>query len=187
MELEVPTNWDDLYDVLVAFKTQDPNGNGAADEIPMDWAPGLGGFNALNMLGGYGIPMSSFESSPGFYLQDGVVKNYLVDDRYKELIMFLNKCYDEGLINTEVFTQDYSQFQAVTRNPEAPVVGYTFGWDITDRVGMQWAPQYETIAPLTPTADYDGEVFWRRTTSWHSTMDQHARQLILSAKINPPQ
>ena len=38
--LAIPETWDELYEVLVAFKTQDPNGNGVADEIPMDWAPG---------------------------------------------------------------------------------------------------------------------------------------------------
>ena len=31
--LEVPKTWDDLRKVMEAFKTQDPNGNGEADEI----------------------------------------------------------------------------------------------------------------------------------------------------------
>lgn len=33
--LEVPKTWDDLTKVLTAFKNDDPNGNGEADEIPM--------------------------------------------------------------------------------------------------------------------------------------------------------
>ena len=33
--LDMPTNTEELKDVLKAFKTQDPNGNGKADEIPM--------------------------------------------------------------------------------------------------------------------------------------------------------
>ena len=38
--LEMPTNWDELFDVLVAFKEEDANGNGDPnDEIPFDWAP----------------------------------------------------------------------------------------------------------------------------------------------------
>ena len=32
--LEMPTTLDEFYEVLKAFKTQDPNGNGIADEIP---------------------------------------------------------------------------------------------------------------------------------------------------------
>lgn len=34
--LGIPTTWDELTAVLKAFKTQDPNGNGKADEIPFD-------------------------------------------------------------------------------------------------------------------------------------------------------
>ena len=32
--LEAPTTVDELYDVLVAFRDNDPNGNGQKDEIP---------------------------------------------------------------------------------------------------------------------------------------------------------
>lgn len=38
MGLEVPETLDDFYDVCMAFKTQDPNGNGIADEIPFNFA-----------------------------------------------------------------------------------------------------------------------------------------------------
>lgn len=157
--LAVPTNFDELYTVLKAFKTQDPNGNGQADEIPMDWAPGIGGFNALVLLSSYGIQASQIPGD-GFYVEDGVVKNFFVDERYKELIVFLNRLFSEGLINPEVFTQDYTKFQSVTRSEGAPVVGYTYGWDLTDRLGNEWAPQYVTMGPMKPTADYTGAVTW---------------------------
>ena len=40
--LKMPTTWDELYDVLVAFKEKDANGNGDPnDEIPMDWPGGM--------------------------------------------------------------------------------------------------------------------------------------------------
>ena len=35
LNLEMPTDNESLYKVLMAFKTQDPNGNGEADEIPL--------------------------------------------------------------------------------------------------------------------------------------------------------
>ena len=34
LRLKVPTNVDEWYTTLKAFKTRDPNGNGKADEIP---------------------------------------------------------------------------------------------------------------------------------------------------------
>ncbi len=33
--LKMPTTTDEFYEVLKAFKTKDPNGNGKADEIPL--------------------------------------------------------------------------------------------------------------------------------------------------------
>ena len=35
LDLEVPTTSEELKDVLTAFATQDPNGNGVKDEIPV--------------------------------------------------------------------------------------------------------------------------------------------------------
>ena len=176
--LKTPTNWDELFEVLKAFKTRDPNGNGKADEIPMDWAPGTGFFNALNMLGGYGITLTG-GSYDGYYVDNGKVKNFFVDTRYKELVKFLNKCFAAGYINPETFTQDYTKFQAVTRNPEAPVVGFTFGWDLTDRFGPQWAPQYVTMAPMKPNASYKGRVSWDYS---YDILNFGANCIVMSAK-----
>lgn len=33
--MEMPTNMDEFYEMLVRFKNEDPNGNGKPDEIPM--------------------------------------------------------------------------------------------------------------------------------------------------------
>jgi len=64
--LEMPKTTEEFRQVLIAFKTQDPNGNGKADEIPL-----VGGIN-----GWWGDPSSfilnSFvnwnDSRYGFYL-----------------------------------------------------------------------------------------------------------------------
>ena len=153
--LEMPTTWDELYDVLVAFKTRDPNGNGIADEIPINWQSGLDGFNITSILGGYGL-LSSNNGDKGYYIEDGKVANKYADSRMKELIVFLNKLYSEGLVNPQVFTDDYSAFKALGRSPEVPILGVGFGWDYSGVVGMEWADQYAIVPPLKPYADYDG-------------------------------
>ena len=88
--LKMPTTWDELYDVLVAFKEKDANGNGDPnDEIPMDWPGGIGGyFNPAMLLGSEGITLTD-GSGQGFFVEDGKVKNFLVDERYKKLVVFL--------------------------------------------------------------------------------------------------
>lgn len=53
--------------------------------------------------------------SDGYFVEDGKVKNYRVDERYKTFMIWLQKLYGEGLINEEVITQDYSKFQSLAR------------------------------------------------------------------------
>lgn len=162
LNLEVPTTWDELYNVLVAFRDQDANGNGdPTDEIPMDWAPGISGFNVTSMVSTYGLPISMYQGI-GYYCDDGVAGNFFASNAYKELIIFLNKCYTEGLINPDVFTQDYTSFQNLARSG---VVGFTFGYDILDRMGAELEGQYVSVAPLKPSADYTGEVLWENDNS----------------------
>lgn len=159
--LSMPTTWDELYDVLVAFKEQDPNGNGLQDEIPLDWAPGNGSFNVLNLIAGYGIT-ANYLSGDGYYIQDGEVHNYYMEEPFRELCDFLHKCWQAGLINQEVFTQDYSKFQSLARGngDDTAIVGFTYGFDALDRVGAVLAEQYAGCPPLKPSADYTGEVSW---------------------------
>lgn len=180
--LSMPTTWDELYDVLVAFKEQDANGNGDPnDEIPMDWSGGIGGFfNPAVMLGGMGIKLSSDVSGQGYFVEDGKVKNFLTDDRYKALVTFLNKLYKAGLINPEVFTHDYTKLQAVARGEgDTAKVGFTWGWVASDRFGEQLAPQYASMQPLKASASFTGQVSW----SYDSyTLNYGANNIVMSAK-----
>ncbi|HIV19952.1 MAG TPA: extracellular solute-binding protein [Candidatus Merdivicinus intestinigallinarum] len=74
LNLEMPTTPDELLDVFRAFKTQDPNGNGQADEIPFVGSRGslitLGDYFGVNdtfvMKGGLNgeVVFSPFEEEP---------------------------------------------------------------------------------------------------------------------------
>ena len=138
--LSMPTTWDELYEVLVAFKEKDANGNGDPnDEIPMDWPGGIGGyFNPAVLLGDMGITLTD-GGGQGYFVEDGQVKNFLTDERYKTMVVFLNKLYKAGLINPEVFTHDYTKFQSIARGEgDTAKVGFTWGWVASDRFGGGW-------------------------------------------------
>ncbi|MBW3093152.1 extracellular solute-binding protein [Bifidobacterium sp. 82T10] len=163
--LKVPTTWDELYDVLEAFKTQDPNGNGKADEIPMDFAPigtsGLGDGTPVHLLGSTGLPLTGTVYTQGIFVEDGKVKNYYEDTRYKQLIEFLNRLWKAGLISDKAFTQDYSQFQSVARgNGDEATVGFTWGSTIEDRFGAQLKSQYVSIDQLEAEAGQSAKKVW---------------------------
>lgn len=162
--LDVPVTWDDLHEVLLAFKEEDANGSGDPnDEIPFDWAPvGTGGFGFFHptvFLGSTGITPS--ESGTGYFAEDGELKNFFMDERYKDVVVFLSKLYEDGLINQEVFTQEYTAYQSMGRGDgDTAKVGFTFGWEATDRFGNELAPQYESIPPLKVSDESTDDLRW---------------------------
>lgn len=163
--LEQPTTWDELFDVLVAFKEQDANGNGDPDdEIPFDWSPvdtgGYGYFQPTALLGSLGLPISG-GGGTGYFVEDGEVGNFLADERWKEVVAFLHRCFAAGLVNQNVITQDYSAFQSVARGSgDVASVGFSWGWTASDRFGAQLAPQYASTAPLEAEAGQQEELTW---------------------------
>lgn len=104
--LSMPTSIDEYYDVLVAFKEQDANGNGDPDdEIPLLFTSDSGGYTALEktLLDAYGI----FTTDPNYVLQadeSGKVELANINDTYKEYLRFMHRLYAEGLMEQEAFT-----------------------------------------------------------------------------------
>ena len=180
--LDIPTNWDELFDVLIAFRDNDANGSGRTDdEIPMDFNTGFGFFSPAVLLANTGITITD-SNHQGYFAENGRVLNYFADPRYKEFIQFLHRCFAEGLINPEVFTQDYTRFQAVARGEgDYARVGFTFGWVSTDRFGNQVAPQYVSIPPLRTSATTTVDPSW---TYDFNTLNFAANVVTMSARSN---
>ena len=109
--LEHPKNAEELYNVLKAFKEQDPNGNGKADEIPLSFISNDDG-NDLKML------FAAFGDGTGdngdhlVVNDDGKVQFTANTESYKKAVKFFNKAYEEGLIDTESFEQDWARYVA---------------------------------------------------------------------------
>ncbi|QAY67935.1 extracellular solute-binding protein [Paenibacillus protaetiae] len=138
--LKAPTTVDELYNVLKAFKTQDPNGNGKADELPSSNAGDIDMF----LLAPFGI---TDLRGNHMLIQDGKPVYYPTSDQYKEGLKWVHKLYEEGLIDPETFTQDNTMLTAKRQNPDAALVGFTYQWT-PDAVFGKWSDQYETIAPI---------------------------------------
>ena len=107
--LTMPTTIDEFYDVLVAFKAQDANGNGDPnDEIPMS----VKGVNHLNyIMESFGVyPRNSY----GMFVYPGTdtVQCSYIADGMKEALIFCKKPYDEGLLDAETFVQDADTYKA---------------------------------------------------------------------------
>ncbi len=98
--MQVPTTVEEWHEMLVAFKTKDPNGNGKADEIPFtSWfSEGLrsarGGFYRNFLIGAWGITME-------WYQDKGVVKYGALQPEFKEFLKMVAQWFKEGLIDPD--------------------------------------------------------------------------------------
>ncbi|MBB3111337.1 putative aldouronate transport system substrate-binding protein [Paenibacillus phyllosphaerae] len=144
LNLQEPQTTEDLYNVLVAFRDKDPNGNGKPDEIPMtaraSSGPGLG-LPVVNMMSGsFGL-----DNQLGYNinLADGKVEIWMGNDRNKELLQYLNKLYSEKLLDPEVFSQKEAEYLAKQGSGNT---GFFF--DQTNNPFLPIADQYTGIAPL---------------------------------------
>ncbi|QIE43331.1 extracellular solute-binding protein (plasmid) [Rhodobacteraceae bacterium SC52] len=104
--LEQPQNVDELYDVLVAFRDQDPNGNGVKDEIPY-FARQWEEVNRLLTL--WDARSSGSDTYHDFYVNDeGKLVHPYAQEAYRTALSNVAKWYAEGLIDPEIYTRGSS-------------------------------------------------------------------------------
>lgn len=159
--LSLPETTDELYQVLKAFKERDPNGNNKADEIPFSFIYKNHNMGHYGLMGSFGCP----DTRDHVALKDGKVYITATTPEYKEAVKFLNKLYDEGLIDSEAFTHDSSQYRA-KGNQEDALYGFYFDWGGTSVVGVE---RFESdYVPLAPLKGPKGHQMWlvREPTIW---------------------
>lgn len=122
-----PQTADEFADMLRAFKTQDPNGNGKNDEVPISgaidtWAaePQWWIMNAFVEC----EPYNSF----CFIDESNTLQFAPITDEYRQGLEYMASLYAEGLIDPASFTQDGTQLQQLAKNPGDEILGcYTAG------------------------------------------------------------
>ena len=100
---DMPKTLDELYEFLKAVKEGDPNGNGdTEDEIPLGGTSG----QAKTILAAVGLV--------DFYddVLDGQYTYVPVHENYRYYLEYMNKLWDEGLMDSEEFTQTTQEYNA---------------------------------------------------------------------------
>ena len=160
--LKMPTTTGEFYNVLKAFKEQDANGNGDPnDEIPLT-AQGNGIAPIEAYLGFFGAidNMSEYKT----IVRDGTVSYLGTDEGLKEAVKYFHKLYEEGLLDQEVFTQDYSMMQAKFQNSGDCIVGAGTSWVPSAIVSTEHLDKYSIMSPLmgpqnTTYVRYNPEIY----------------------------
>ena len=186
---EVPTTYSELKDVLMAFKEQDANGNGdPGDEIPMDFNAGAnnGWFNSAysltNLVGSLGIQLTNW-GTDAYFAEDGQIKCYAVDERYKLFMKYVADLYANGLINTNAISNDYSAFQSLSRGNEKgdALVGCVFGWEETDKFGPTLYSQYVPVPALEYDIDCEPGTYDTRWRDDYTGLNMSGNRVCVSA------
>ena len=143
LNLEMPETMEDLYNVMIAFRDQDPDGNGQADTIGMVFhnnflSAGLG--DAVGLFNGFG-------AYPRIWVDDGNGKLMYGSamEENKAALDYIAKMYQEGLID-----QDFSSNDEVKAS-EAAASG---------RAGIQYGLMWNANWPLNATVQNDPEADW---------------------------
>lgn len=101
---EVPKTTDELYELLIRFRDEDPNGNGEADEIP--FIDVQMNSSRLWLLSAFGMKAWGIEEV------DGEARYAPMTENYREYLTYMNKLFEEGLLDSETFSQSDEQKKA---------------------------------------------------------------------------
>lgn len=121
--LEIPKTTDELYSVLEAFATQDPNGNGKNDELPLLGSLADYEFSPVEFLLNsfeYNDPYNSrfVKSNSGTYLAAST-------DEFRKGLEFCRTLTENGLLDERSFSISAEQLRELINSPEDIVGSFT--------------------------------------------------------------
>ena len=155
--LDMPETTEEFREMLIAFRDDDPNGNGLQDEIPFAGAikswhgtPDLFLLNSFVYTDINSRIDVSADRYIGLYVDDGTIRTVVDTEAYRDGLRYLNDLYSQGLIFPGSFTQDGQQLVQLVEGSEDPVVGVTAGgWGgIFASFGSERYRNFRPLAPL---------------------------------------
>ncbi len=153
--LEMPTTQEELVEVLRAFKTQDPNGNGVADEIPTGGRAEARWMDYLFAM--YGIAM--WEGYPEWDIFDGELTYSAVTPNMRDALEFISGLYQEGLLDVETLINDKAAWDGKMNAGQVgvfyqwPERSYMYAADIYNATGIQ---SDLVVMPVISAEGYEG-------------------------------
>lgn len=189
--LSMPETQDELVEVLKAFRDQDPNGNGIADEIPTGGRAEARWMDDLFAM--YGVAM--WEGYPQFDLYDGELTYSAVTPNMRDALEWISELYQEGLIDPETLLNDKAGWEGKVNSNQVGVFfhqgrySYQYAEACENATGVkaQWV-----LLPMISADGYDGfysmrsinGIFWvAKNTDDEARID--AIMTALDAMANP--
>lgn len=168
---QVPTTMDELYDVLVAFRDGDPNGNNKKDEIPFaldSW------WTLTQAASAYARATNDF-----FPNQDGKIEYQYLTDGWKQYLTFWSKAYEEKLLDQGFASISYDKYMSMINTD---LIGVTYGglYSINTFNGTMPDARWTAFFPKGPDGKYIIESF--PPTSGVGVITKDAKDPVLVIK-----
>ena len=156
LDMEIPTTYDEIHDVLTAFK----NEFGADRPLLLTGSTQMTGSALVGGMGSVGFDP---DTAHNMFVVDGVVQNGFLADGYKEYMEMIAQWYSEGLIASDFATESNDPF---TSNADRYIQGGNAGiWsaqsdnmDSNMLSGQSLDPDYKIVAMAQPVKE-EGELF----------------------------
>ncbi|WP_218931695.1 extracellular solute-binding protein [Ruoffia halotolerans] len=149
----IPETVDEFYELMIRFRDEDPNDNGQQDEIPISDV-------SMNGLRGWFMPAFGIKGW-GIEEHDGQARYTFATDNFRAYLEYMNKLYQEGLLDRETFSQSGEQKQAKGQNNQIGVFQDWFSYFTTGQseeealnnpmfgpLTSEW--QQEPVMPMDP-------------------------------------
>lgn len=173
--MSMPKTTKEFENVLRAFKEKDANGNGnPSDEIPFSTDPNNKHIEA--MTGWFGLPMNKV----GMTVKDGANAYAGVSSTYREFLKWFNKLYKEGLIDTELYTQDSATWEG---KGNKDLYGVSIAYESKEFSGIVQKPEKSEFDFL-PVLNVDKGGTWLRDTNGFSV---YRTQAAITDKAEHPE
>lgn len=166
---EVPTTVDDLVNVLTKFVSEDPNGNGTADEMGMVGIVSRTRGNILEYVLNAYIPV---EDNYMYNQEDGKIYLPYATDEYRQGLIKLNEMYAAGLISPLSFTMaENSEIMALfTPDDGVSIAGVVAGHPtLITAEGAENVFEYVALPNLAAETDKGGYIAGRSATFQYCT------------------
>ncbi len=146
--LSVPQTTEEFYQMLVAFRDNDPNGNGIQDEIPMAATSELG----TNGYDEFLMNAFVYTDSSHVMQENGRAVFSASQPGFREGLRYLNRLYGEGLLHQDSLIIDRKRLKNMVEGGEeatvgaAPAMWYGIFTDVEE--GSSRYQDYVAIPPL---------------------------------------
>lgn len=165
--LDVPTNYEEYLEMLDAFTTGDPDGNGVNGDTYAVSAAGLIGVEEpyINYL-----PEFYQDAYPAFYKNDdGEWVDGFTEDAMKEALQRLKDAYEKGYIDKETLTNGTNDCRTKFYEDKFGVFTYWAGtWATNLKVNLENNGLSGELVALPPIEEV-GTYLDRRTGAWAIT------------------